>query len=151
MRERMPLVLVLEDEPLIGFEVEQRLNYFGFRVGGPFRSGLEAMGWIRHNDPDSVVFGVSLADAVWSGLAGMLLARNIPFVVHTTTTRQQGDHDPVFDKCRWVSKLSQPLDLIDAVTASLPLPLSGSRSERGSKRSAVSSDYPQPRTGIDPL
>lgn len=151
MRARIPLVLVLEDEPLIGFDVDQRLNYFGFRVGGPFRSGPEAMDWISQNDPDIVVFGLNLADEVCVRIAGMLLARNIPFVVHTTATRGQGDYDPAFDKCRWVSKLSQPVDLIDAINASLPFPVAQGLGERGKKPSAIPSHYFRSRTRIDPL
>lgn len=120
-----PLVLLLEDEPLIGFDVEQRLRYFGFRVSGPLRSGSDALEWVGENHADVVVLDIELLDGECSRVAETLFSRKVPFVVHTAFTKSDADHAPIFDEGLWVGKLSLPMELVYAVRTSLSAHQSG--------------------------
>lgn len=115
MAHYRPLILLLEGEPLIAFDVEQRLTAFGFRVCGPIRSGSAALAWIAENEADAVVLDMNLLDGECSEVAKMLSSRKIPFVVHTASSKEAKAHNPVFDQGLWVSKPSLPMDLMDAV------------------------------------
>lgn len=86
------LILILEDEPLIGAHVADTLEDAGARVLGPLRSAPDALaaiemarddalagaGWI-----DAAVLDVNLGDHDGQPVARRLSALGVPFVLHT--------------------------------------------------------------------
>jgi PAS domain S-box-containing protein len=54
-------ILVVEDEVIVGMEIESRLRKLGYRVVGPVRTGEEALEAVRRDDPTLVLMDVMLA------------------------------------------------------------------------------------------
>ena len=110
-------VVVLEDEALIALDVEEALRDAGFNVLAVMSSCADALEWLEANSPDIAVLDIDLRDGNCVSIAGLLCARNIPFVVHSGSSSGSGYHDPIFLKGRWVSKPSLHSDLTNAVLA----------------------------------
>jgi DNA-binding response OmpR family regulator len=112
-------IAILEDEALIALDVEDSLRDAGFKIAGVFSSCAGALNWFEGNSPDVVLMDIELADGDCVRIARLLLAREIPFVVHSASSASSGFHDPIFLHGRWVAKPAAPSDLRDAVRASL--------------------------------
>lgn len=54
-------ILILEDEPIIAADLEDRLTDMGYEVDGPFSSGEEALLWLKENDTDIILMDIQLA------------------------------------------------------------------------------------------
>lgn len=110
-------VVVLEDEAFVALDVEEALLDAGFNVAAVMSSSAEAFKWLVANSPDVAVLDIELRDGNCAAIAGLLCDRNIPFVVHSGSSPNSGDLDPIFKKGRWVSKPGDPSELTNAVAA----------------------------------
>jgi DNA-binding response OmpR family regulator len=54
-----PLVLILEDEVLIGINLQDELQDAGYRVAGPFTTCAAALKWLQTATPDMAVLNVA--------------------------------------------------------------------------------------------
>ena len=105
----LPSALLLEDEPLIALDLEATLQEAGFEVSS-LGSAKEAAGYLEIHTPSVVILDIRLTDGSCSHIAEMLVARNIPFIVHTG--EPETDHrDTIFGKGTWLSKPSHGGDL----------------------------------------
>ena len=109
-------VLLLEDEPLLSWDLEDMMRDAG--VGEPIvlSSCSAASAWLDANSPDVAVLDIMLSDGEATTVAQTLLERGVPFVVHSAHSRWDSLTDPVFLQGVWVSKLCDPDLLIGAVT-----------------------------------
>ncbi|MBZ9747688.1 response regulator [Mesorhizobium sp. CO1-1-7] len=82
MPSEKPVVLILEDEALIAFDIEAALNDGGFNAV-VLASCAEGETFLAAARPDAAVLDVSLKDGECSALAKTLVARGVPFIVHT--------------------------------------------------------------------
>ena len=60
-------ILVVEDDPIIGADLEDRLTEMGYQVLGPVASGEEALHFFPKNMPDLVIMDIQLEGA-WDGI-----------------------------------------------------------------------------------
>jgi DNA-binding response OmpR family regulator len=110
-----PTIMLLEDEPIIALDIERSLS--GLFPGQPesFPSSAAALAWLADNTPDAAIIDIVLRDGPCSDVAGILVERGVPFVVHSARRAITDEANDVFRAGKWVSKLSDPSDLIDAV------------------------------------
>jgi DNA-binding response OmpR family regulator len=76
-------VLIVEDEMLLGMDVEMTVSEAGYRVLGPVTSIVEALRVARENGVDAAILDINLQGQPVFPLADALAANNIPFIVLT--------------------------------------------------------------------
>lgn len=79
--ERAALILVAEDEVILGMEIEQALADAGHRVEGPLASGAAARARLAACRPDFAILDARLDDGFCEDLARDLGRLGVPFVV----------------------------------------------------------------------
>jgi DNA-binding response OmpR family regulator len=79
----MPRILVVEDEFLLAFALEDELAASGCRVVGPFFSLSQALAAVRTEVFDLAILDVNLNGEMVFPLADELTRREIPFVFLT--------------------------------------------------------------------
>ncbi len=122
MADKLPLngclILVVEDEPIIGLDVAMSLEQAGAVILGPFPTAakaLEAIDAIATGfSLDSAVLDVNLGDHTCEAVAKKLATLSIPFVFHTGNIPVDGQMIGGID-APIISKLSQPKTLVDCV------------------------------------
>ena len=78
-----PLVLVLEDEALIGLNFRDDLQDAGYRVEGPFTTCAAALSWLETATPDTAVLDAALKDGPCRAIAQELTRRKVPFLIYS--------------------------------------------------------------------
>ncbi len=98
-----PLVLVLEDEVLIGINLQDELQEAGYRVAGPFTTCAAALDWLRTATPDVAVLDAALKDGSCREIAGELQRHNVPFLIYSG---YGADRELLaeFRHARWIEK-----------------------------------------------
>ena len=81
-RER-PLILLVEDEMIIAFDLYDRLEDSGFEVDGPYPSVARAMSAIGAMRPQAAVLDVQLTDGDVMPLADRLMEMDVPIIFHS--------------------------------------------------------------------
>ena len=76
-------VLIVEDETLLGMDVEMTVSEAGYRVLGPVTSIVEALRVARESAVDAAILDINLQGQPVFPLADALAANNIPFIVLT--------------------------------------------------------------------
>jgi len=105
-------VLVLEDEPIIGFTLEDMLAELGFGRVELFTSIEDACASILADTPDLAVLDVNIHGKRSYSVAALLRERNVPFVFATG----YGDAEHPED-LRAVPTVTKPYRLNDIRTA----------------------------------
>ena len=77
-----PVVLILEDEPLIAWDLETALSDAGF-MAALARSCFDAERWLTDHSPDAANLDMKLGDGECVAVAKSLVERDVPFIVHT--------------------------------------------------------------------
>ena len=116
--EKSPLVLVVEDEAMIGMMLEDELNDCSYSVAGPFPSCSSALTWLSANTPDLAVLDTWLQDGSCQVLASELRRRGIPFVVYSGVI---DTHMAELAGAPWVSKPAPGEALLAALTSATAL------------------------------
>jgi DNA-binding response OmpR family regulator len=78
-----PLVLVLEDEALIGLNLRDDLQDAGYRVEGPFNTCAAALEWLHAATPDTAILDAALKDGPCREIALELTRREVPFLIYS--------------------------------------------------------------------
>ena len=112
MANHMPVVLIVEDEPLVSMIYEDIVTDAGLSVGGSFSSSKSAEEWLSAHDADVAIIDIKLQDGSSAELAKKLCGRKIPFLVVSGYSSNNG-HDEVFKSATWVAKPATP-DLLQA-------------------------------------
>lgn len=81
-RER-PVILLVEDEMIIAFDLYDRLEDSGFTVDGPYPSVARAMTAIGAMRPQAAVLDVQLTDGDVIPLADRLVEMDVPIIFHS--------------------------------------------------------------------
>jgi DNA-binding response OmpR family regulator len=110
-------ILIVEDEPLIAFEVEQTLTDAGFEIVGVAARVEEALAMIDDGALDAAVLDANLNRVSAAPIAIALTARGLPFVVTTGYTREQLPDG--FKAGALIEKPCLPEQIIEALTAVL--------------------------------
>lgn len=109
----LPVVLILEDEPLIALDIETALS----SIRASIRTAAtcsEAEAWLRTHTPSAAILDIALVDGHCLAVAKHLMTSGIPFIVHTVMNRNE-QHDEVFDAGIWMSKPTDHRALVEAV------------------------------------
>jgi DNA-binding response OmpR family regulator len=78
-----PLVLILEDEALIGLNLRDDLQDAGYRVEGPFTTCAAALSWLQTATPDTAILDAALKDGPCRAIAQELTRRKVPFLIYS--------------------------------------------------------------------
>jgi DNA-binding NarL/FixJ family response regulator len=79
-----PVVLVAEDEAILGIEIAEALENEGFEVAGPFATCAAAESWLHAHAPiHAAILDSSLRDGPCEKLAHDLTVWGVPFIVHS--------------------------------------------------------------------
>jgi DNA-binding NtrC family response regulator len=99
-----PIVLIVEDDPVIAMTYEDAAIDAGASVGGPFLSCESAEEWLNIHSPDVAIIDVKLQDGCSAQLAKKLCDREIPFVVVSGYSADSVGIDPIFKSALWLEK-----------------------------------------------
>jgi DNA-binding response OmpR family regulator len=113
---KTPLVLVLEDEALIGIDLELSLTDAGFTVVLA-ASCAEADRVLADQRPDAAVLDVQLRDGDCVAVAKTLVAQGVPFIVHSAS--HIPDQDIVFRSGTIVRKPTDTPTIVQVVRSML--------------------------------
>jgi DNA-binding response OmpR family regulator len=108
-----PLVLVLEDEVLIGIDIQDELREAGYCVAGPFTTCAAALEWLRTSTPDVAVLDAALKDGSCREIARELEKRAVPFLIYSG----YGEDQTLLAEFRhalWIEKPIPPSELVQA-------------------------------------
>jgi len=108
-----PLVLVLEDEALIGITIQDDLEEAGYRVAGPFTSCAEALDWLHAHTPDAAILDAALKDGSCSEIALELDHREVPFLIYSGH-REDQQLLSEFQHIAWIEKPAASPVLLEA-------------------------------------
>ena len=117
MTDPAPLILLVEDEPIIGYEIESTLRDAGYRVLGPMRSLSAAMEATRQSGIAVAIVDLLLTDGPSDDLVEHLLAASVPVIV----TSGLNEHPALTPRCAgWLVKPYDPERLASLVEAIAP-------------------------------
>ena len=83
-----PRMLVVEDDSLLAFEIQDILSEAGYEIVGPAATVAKALHLIESHKPHAAFVDYHLNGVYATAVAQMLTARNIPFVVVTGSERE---------------------------------------------------------------
>jgi DNA-binding response OmpR family regulator len=78
-----PLVLILEDEALIGINLQDELQDAGYKVAGPFVTCAAALEWLGTETPNTAILDATLKDGPCREVALELSRREVPFLIYS--------------------------------------------------------------------
>lgn len=78
-----PVVLLVEDEMIIAFDIADQLEAAGYEVNGPHPSNTKALGAIEAVRPDVAILDVQLSDGDVYPVAARLREMDVPIVFHS--------------------------------------------------------------------
>jgi len=101
-QNKLKIILLAEDEPVIAMVAEDMLAEAGFTVAGPFAQCALARTWLDEHTPDAALLDVKLADDLCLEVARTLLRRGVPMVFFSggefPAVRAEFRHVPWFEK-----------------------------------------------------
>jgi DNA-binding response OmpR family regulator len=108
-----PLVLILEDEVLIGINLQDELQDAGYQVAGPFTTCAAALEWLQTTTPDMAVLDAALRDGPCREIALELGNRAVPFLIYSG---YGADRELLseFHHLTWIEKPVPPSALVAA-------------------------------------
>jgi DNA-binding response OmpR family regulator len=106
-----PLALILEDEALIAFNIQDELEEAGYQTVGPFTSCSAALEWLETGTPTLAILDATLNDGPCSSVAAELNRRDVPFIIYSG---HQEDHPlgAEFPHLTWIAKPAPPAVLV---------------------------------------
>lgn len=102
-----PVVLLTEDNALVGLDLRDTLEAAGYRVAGPFVRTTDALFWLARETPDLALLDVMLADGPSNALAHALRESGVPFVVYSGR-RPSDTFASDFVGAPWLDKSAKP-------------------------------------------
>ena len=109
------VVLLVEDNAIIGMTLADDLEAHGYEVIGPVASTSGAQRWLAERKPDVALVDLMLRDGSCVELARQLKQQGIPFVVYSGHNQLKGE--PAFQDVPWVTKPAKFTEIIAALDA----------------------------------
>ena len=110
-------VLIVEDEPVIGFALEDMVELIGGRVCGTAARVAEAFELLSRHQCDAAILDVNIAGERSYPVADLLAARGIPFIF--ATGYGDSEHPERFAKWPTVTKPYGLDDIRDALAGAI--------------------------------
>ncbi|MFE1597330.1 histidine kinase [Methylobacterium sp. ID0610] len=105
------MVLLIEDDVLVGMDLSEALEEAGYRVIGPLTRISDVRSALEEARPAAAVVDVRLKDGSCAVLASELRERRIPYLVHTGC--QRGDPlAAAFLDVPWLAKPAAVRDVL---------------------------------------
>jgi DNA-binding response OmpR family regulator len=117
-RRRPARILVLEDEPVLAFAVEDLLIEAGFEIAGVVGRLPAALAMIESGACDAAIVDANLAGVSASPAASALTARGLPFIVLSGYSPEQQPGD--FSAANFIQKPCRGDQLIRVLRSILP-------------------------------
>jgi DNA-binding NtrC family response regulator len=89
-------VLVVEDELMVAWDIEQTLKAAGLRVLGPAASVSSALSLLKANTPDAAILDLNLRGELVTPVARRLRELGVPFVLSTAYNHLRSEDDQAF-------------------------------------------------------
>ena len=106
--------LIVEDEPLIGMDLEETVEAAGYRP--QWAASLEAaLALLTEKIPDAAIVDIVLRDKICLDLIRELKRRRVPFIVHSASNAGDGQVDLL--GVPWLAKPTRPQMILDALNA----------------------------------
>ncbi len=115
------LVLVVEDEAIIGLDLCESIDSLGYLAAGPFTHCRDALAWLQRFTPCSAILDYALRDGFCMELARELKRRCIPFVIHSGHWRERA-FAAEFPNAPWIDKPASPVSVLRALETIAPTP-----------------------------
>lgn len=96
-------VMIVEDEALIAFDLEDLFEDEGFAIAGPFGSCANALRSLKASLPDVAVLDATLSDGPCLEVALELRRRGVPFMIYSGRVAA-AECPPELDGVPWVEK-----------------------------------------------
>jgi DNA-binding response OmpR family regulator len=105
--ERLPgwgrSAMLVEDEALIAFGLEEALQDQGFAVTGPFYTCADALASLERATPAVAILDALLRDGTCLELARELCRKGVPFLIYSGRDAFE-EHPPELEGVPWVEK-----------------------------------------------
>ncbi len=111
------IVLLVEDEAMIGMATADALEDAGFVVVGPAGTTADALAWLARSKPDFALVDLMLRNGPCTALVRELRRRSIPFVINSGYPRNRWRNDPDFADAPWLEKPTRYAEMIAAFQA----------------------------------
>jgi DNA-binding response OmpR family regulator len=115
-------ILIVEDEPMLAYALEQSLIDAGFEIAGVAGRLAQALTIIQGGDCDAAIIDANLANVSAGPVALALGARAIPFIVVSGYSQEQ--QRGAFQGARFIQKPCRPDDLLQAIRELFVAPVS---------------------------
>lgn len=99
-------VLLVEDELLVAWDMEQMLTAAGVRVLGPAASVDAALRLLKSEKPDAAILDLNLRGELVTPVARRLREMGVPFVLSTAYNHLRAENEDAFSG---VENLGKPL------------------------------------------
>ena len=113
--ERPIVVMIVEDQPLIGTALEDAFKDFGHTVIGPVSTCAAALELLKVLSPDVALLDTELEDGTCVEVARDLRQRSIPFLIHSGMS-SLGEDALEFADVPWIEKPSPFDEILGVVT-----------------------------------
>ncbi|MEL7688071.1 response regulator [Citromicrobium bathyomarinum] len=78
-----PVILIAEDEPIVGMDLSDTIAEAGYEVEGPHGDLHSAMLAFQKRKPDLAILDIRLHDTVVFPFAEKLIAEDVPIILHS--------------------------------------------------------------------
>ncbi len=113
-----PVILVAEDEPIIGFDLCETVGEAGFQIEGPHGDISSAMLAFQKQKPDLAILDVQLGDGMVFPLAEKLIAEDVPVIFHSGLLTPE-EMEERFPETLTLAKPCPPNRIIESVQEAL--------------------------------
>jgi two-component system, response regulator PdtaR len=104
-------VLIVEDDFLLGMELERVMSQHGWRVIGPATTTAQALRLLNAERPDAAVLDVLLQDGLVTPVASRLRALGVPCIIVSGRKRPEG----IAADLRGLPNFTKPIDHVRLV------------------------------------
>ena len=102
-------ILVVEDEPMLAFDIVDQIGQHNGIVLGPVVSLEQGLAALREMKPDAAIVNIHLGPKLVYELADQLLEQQVPFVFASSELRAD-----IPDRFNGVPLYSKPLEMVKA-------------------------------------
>ncbi|MDO9415559.1 response regulator [Pararhizobium sp.] len=124
-----PRLLFLEGQPIVAMDLEQAMSEAGFDVNW-FTTVKSGLYWLERHQPDIALLDIELSDGSCQAIAGNLVERGVPFIVHSGHPSAADFVHESFRAGLWVGKPIDYGDLLALLAELASGGQQGARSER---------------------
>ncbi len=110
---QIPRILIVDDEPMIAFDVQDLIIEAGFACAGVASRLDEALKLIESGACDAAILDANLAGVSSSPAAAAMVARGLPFIVLSGYSARQ--LEATFPDAEFIQKPFRPAHLIRAL------------------------------------